>query len=92
MDYENMTEKELELRERMMELENKDRKLDQQRMMALITLIVSILAVFLLYSPIVPLEKISALEPIVQTFLGANAGVVMVFFGAAAYQTTRKSS
>lgn len=92
MDYEHMSEKELEIRERIMELENKDKKLDQQRTMAMMILISSIAAVFLLISPIVPLEKVDAVEPVIQTFLGANAVVVSAFLGAAAYQTTRKSS
>jgi hypothetical protein len=80
-----ITEAEFELRRKIVELENSDRRMDQQRRMAGWALISMIVVVFLFFVPFVGIERIDAITPIIQTFLGAASAVVMVFFGASAY-------
>lgn len=90
MDVRELTKEQFEMKEKLIELENKDRKLDQQRTMVMIILLSSIAAVIGLYAPGITESRIAALEPVIQTFLGANAVIVTSFFGAAAYQNTKK--
>jgi hypothetical protein len=80
-----ITEAEFDLRRKIVELENTDRRMDQQRRMSAWALISMIVVVFLFFAPFVDIERIDAITPIVQTFFGAGSAIVMVFFGASAY-------
>lgn len=95
MDYDlnrdgNVTENELELQQRIIELENRDKKEDQQRRMAGIAMFsMLILTVFLLL-PVIDVERITALSDIFGMFYIAMAGIVAAFFGSAAYMSINR--
>lgn len=67
------------------ELENKDKKEDQQRRMAWIAMLSMIVFTAILFSPIISPERVAALSDLLSMFYIAQAGVVATFFGAQAY-------
>lgn len=92
IDYEcrDLNEKELKMRERIIDLENKDQKQDQQRKMAAISLGGIIALTVFLMLPVLSNDRIEALDDIFTMFYVANAGVVAAFFGANAYMTVNR--
>lgn len=95
MDYDldkdgSVTENELELQQRIIELENRDKKEDQQRRMAGIAMVsMLVLTAFLLF-PILDTERITALSDVFGMFYIAMAGIVAAFFGSAAYMSINR--
>lgn len=69
------------------ELENKDKKEDQLRRMAWISMGSMLVFTSLIFLPFVSPERIQVIEGILQTFYIAQAGVIATFFGANAYMT-----
>jgi lipid-binding SYLF domain-containing protein len=82
-----LTKEQFEAKRREIELQNQDEKTDQQRYMAGIALGSMIGVVLLLFTPFVSPERIEAIGPVIQTFLGANAAVVATFFGSSALRS-----
>jgi len=81
----HMSIEELKKMEDIMEFENKDKKEDQLRQMAWMAMASMVVFTGILFSPIVSIEKLTALGSILQMFYVAQAGVVATFFGASAY-------
>lgn len=79
-----------ELKEKLIELENKDKKADQQRRMAWIAMLSMLLVTALLFSPLISIERIEALSSLINMFYIAQAGVVAAFFSATAYMTVNR--
>ena len=81
----HMSIEELRKMEEIIEFENKDKKEDQLRQMAWMAMASMVLFTGILFSPLVSIEKLTALGSILQMFYVAQAGVVATFFGASAY-------
>lgn len=77
--------------ERIIELENKDKKEDQMRKMAWLAMLSVIALILLLLLPIVPETRVDSLEGLLTTFFIAQAGVVAAFFGSSAYMTVNRT-
>ena len=86
----NVTVKELSTTERAIDLENKDKKEDQQRRMAWVAMISMVLVTIALFSPMIDVERVAALADLVSMFYIAQAGVVAAFFGSAAYMNVNR--
>ena len=67
------------------DLENRDKKEDQQRRMAWMAMISMIVFTVFLFLPVVSNERVEALSDLLSMFYIAQAGVVASFFGAQAY-------
>lgn len=78
------------LKEKLIALENKDKKEDQQRRMAWVAMVSMILLTTLVLSPIIPVERLSTLSNIIEMFYIAQAGVVAAFFTTSAYMSVNR--
>jgi len=67
------------------DLENRDKKEDQQRRMAWMAMASMIVFTVFLFLPVVSNERVEALSDLLSMFYIAQAGVVASFFGAQAY-------
>ena len=76
--------------ERLLDLENKDKKADQQRSMAWIAMISMVVFTIAMFTPLLPVERVAALSDLLGLFYIAQAGVVAAFFGANAYMSNNK--
>jgi hypothetical protein len=81
----------LSTKERLVDLENKDRKEDQQRRMAWIAMISMLVFTVILFLPIISTERVAALSDVLSMFYIAQAGVVASFFGSTAYMSRNQS-
>ena len=70
-------------------LENEDKQADTQRMMALTSMIVSIVGVALLLLPIISLARMESVSPVLSTFLIANTGIVAAYITGSALSKTK---
>ena len=68
-------------------LENQDQKADSQRRMAWIALTSGILAFVALLFPVIPVERVNALDGVITTFFLSQASIVGLYFGAQAYMS-----
>lgn len=84
-------EKELAMKEAEIELENRDKREDQQRRMAWIAMISMIVLTGFLFLPIVSPERIAALADLLSMFYIAQAGIVATFFGSQAYMSVTRN-
>lgn len=78
-------EKDLKMKEAEIDLENRDKREDQQRRMAWVAMISMVLLTAVLFTPIVSVERLSVLADLLSMFYIAQAGVVATFFGSQAY-------
>jgi hypothetical protein len=69
------------------EIENLDKKEDQQRRMAWIAMASMVFFTALLFLPWIDTERIQAIDNILGMFYIAQAGVVATFFGSQAYMS-----
>lgn len=86
----NVTVNELKTTERAIDLENKDKKEDQQRRMAWVAMVSMLLVTVALFTPMVDAERVAALADLIGMFYIAMAGVVAAFFGSAAYMNVNR--
>ena len=70
-------------------LENEDNQADTQRLMAIISMAVSIVAVALLLLPIISLDRMESVSPVLSTFLIANTGIVAAYITGSALSKTK---
>ena len=82
-----VTDEEMAAAERMIELENKDKKEDQLRQMAWVAMLSMVVFTLILFFPIVDNDRVLALDNLLQMFYIAQAGVVATFFGSSAYMS-----
>lgn len=83
--------RELNTKERLVDLENRDKKEDQQRRMAWVAMISMLVFTLLLFSPLVSPERVAALSDLLSMFYIAQAGVVASFFGSSAYMSRNQT-
>jgi len=82
-----VSDEEIARAERLVELENKDRKEDQLRQMAWVAMGSMVLFTIALFLPFLSVERLSALDNLLSMFYIAQAGVVATFFGSSAYMS-----
>ena len=73
--------------EKMIELENKDKKEDQLRQMAWVAMLSMVAFTIALFLPFLSVERLTALDNLLSMFYIAQAGVVATFFGSQAYMS-----
>lgn len=67
------------------ELENKDKKEDQQRRMAWVAMASMLIFTGILFTPIISIERLNMISDLLGMFYIAQAGIVATFFGSQAY-------
>lgn len=82
-----VTDEEMAAAERMIEIENKDKKEDQLRQMAWVAMLSMVVFTIILFFPIIDNDRVLALDNLLQMFYIAQAGVVATFFGSSAYMS-----
>ena len=84
-----ITDEEMGRHERWVRLENEDKLMDTQRIMAWLAMATSILTVVLLLTPIINTARMESASGFLNTFLVAQMGVVLGFMGATALSKTK---
>ena len=87
-----ITDDEMDRHERWIRLENEDKLADTQRMMAWIAMVVTIVAVIVLLTPVVAIDRVATASGFLNTFIVAQLGVVVGFMGATALSKTKLKS
>ena len=86
-----VTDEELSRSERMIQIENNDKMQDQQRLMAWVAMWSTIIAVFVLLTPWVAIERMNTASAFLNTFLVAQTGIVVGFMGATAWAKRKEN-
>jgi len=76
-----VTDQEMAMRERMVLLENRDKKEDQQRHLVWFSAITVTLFIVVLMTPLVPVDRIPHLSGIAEIWVLSNMGVLASFIG-----------
>ena len=74
-------DKELEIRERMILLENRDKKEDQQRYLVWFSALTVTAFIVVLMTPLIPVDRISHLSGIAEIWVLSNMGILASFIG-----------
>jgi hypothetical protein len=69
----------------MLQIENNDKMQDQQRLMAWVAMLSSIVTVFALLTPYIAIERMHTASAFLNTFLVAQTGIVVGFMGMTAW-------
>ena len=80
-----VSDKELQMRERMIRLENQDKKEDQQRYMVWFAALSVTAFIVVLMLPIVPLDRLNMLSSIASTWVISNMGIIGAFIASNAF-------
>ena len=80
-----VSDQELQMRERMIRLENQDKKEDQQRYMVWFSAISVTAFIIILMLPIVPLDRLNMLSSIASTWFISNMGIIGAFIASNAF-------
>jgi hypothetical protein len=86
-----VTDEELSRSERMIQIENNDKMQDQQRLMAWVAMWSTIIAVFVLLTPWIAIERMNTASAFLNTFLVAQTGIVVGFMGATAWAKRKEN-
>jgi hypothetical protein len=86
-----VSDEELAKAERMLQIENNDKMQDQQRLMAWVAMLSSILTVAALLTPLVAVERMNSAAAFLNTFLVAQTGIVVGFMGATAWSKSKEN-
>lgn len=81
-----VTDDEIRIKERMIRLENQDKKEDQQRYMVWFSAISVTLFIVILMLPIVPLDRLNMLSSIASTWVISNMGIIGAFIASNAFK------
>lgn len=84
-----ITDQELERSEKLMNLENEDKKQDAQRQMAWLAAISMPIYAILPLLPFVPIERLNTLASMSDMLFLSQASVIGLFFGAQAYMSKK---
>ena len=84
-----ITDEELDRHERWVRLENEDKLADTQRIMAWVAMTAAVVAVVVLLTPIVAIDRVATASGFLNTFIVAQLGVVVGFMGATALSKTK---
>ena len=80
-----VSDAELEMAEKLTRLENNDKKDDQIRLMAMISLLSVIGLVLLVLSPIIPDSRVELCTALVSTYIVTNLGILATFMATSAW-------
>ena len=80
-----VTDQELMMKERMVRLDNQDKKEDQQRYMVWFSALAVTAYIIVLVTPIVPLERLDHLSSIGSTWVISNMGIIGAFIASNAF-------
>lgn len=80
-----LTDDEMARANEAVDIENRDKKEDQQRRMAWVAMLSMLVLTVLLLTPAIDVERVNALADLIGMFYIAMAGIVATFFGSAAY-------
>ena len=72
--------------------ENLDRQMDQQRMMAWVSMLSSIIIIIILLTDFVSIARMAPISGFLNTFLVAQATIVVGFMGSTAYVKSRNNN
>ncbi len=86
-----VTDEELARSERMIQIENADKMQDQQRLMAWVAMLSTIVAVAALLSPLIAIDRMNSAAAFLNTFLVAQTGIVVGFMGATAWSKSKEN-
>ena len=81
-----VTDREMAIKERMVLLENRDKKEDQQRIMVWFSAISVTAFIVVLMLPIVPLDRLDMLSSIASTWVISNMGIIGAFIASNAFK------
>ena len=81
-----VTDQEMAMRERMVLLENRDKKEDQQRYMVWFSALSVTAFIIILMLPIVPLDRLDMLSSIASTWVISNMGIIGAFIASNAFK------
>tara|TARA_B110000503_G_scaffold128155_1_gene198751 strand:- start:338 stop:709 length:372 start_codon:yes stop_codon:yes gene_type:complete len=87
-----VSDEEMTKAQSLIDIENKDKKEDQLRQMAWLSMISMMVFTAFLFLPLIGIDRLNALAPLLQMFYVAQAGVVATFFGANAYMTSTSTT
>lgn len=87
-----ITNKELSIADRALELELREEKADTQRRMAWIAILSMIIFTSVLFSPMVSDSRVQALADLLGLFYIAQAGVVGAYMGVTAWMSKKPQS
>jgi hypothetical protein len=76
-----VTDREMAIKERMVLLENRDKKEDQQRYLVWFSALTVTAFIIILMTPLVPIERIDHLSGIAEIWVLSNMGVLASFIG-----------
>ena len=76
-----VSDKELEIKERMILLENRDKKEDQQRWLFWFSAMTVTVFIVVLMTPIIPIDRIDHLSGIAEIWILSNMGIIGSFIG-----------
>jgi len=88
LDYDGdgkISEDDIKTKQDLIEIDNQDKKEDQQRRMAWLAMGSMVIFTAMLFVPLVSVERLQAIDNILGMFYIAQAGVVATFFGSQAY-------
>ena len=81
-----VTVAELMMKERLVRLENQDKKEDQQRYMVWFSALSVTAFIVVLMLPVVPLERVDHLSSIASTWVISNMGIIGAFIASNAFK------
>jgi hypothetical protein len=81
-----VTDAELMMKERLVRLENQDKKEDQQRYMVWFSALSVTVFIVVLMLPVVPLERVDHLSSIASTWVISNMGIIGAFIASNAFK------
>jgi len=84
-----VTDEEMDRHATWIRLENEDKQADTQRMMAIVSMFVSIIGVAFLLLPVISLDRMDAISSVLSTFLIANTGIVAAYITGSALSKTK---
>jgi len=87
-----ITDEEMDRHEKWVRLENEDKMMDTQRIMAWVAMGTTIVTVILLLTPIINIARMESASGFLNTFLVAQMGVVLGFMGATAISKSKSNS
>ena len=76
-----VSDSEMAIKERMVLLENRDKKEDQQRYLVWFSALTVTIFIIVLMTPLVPIDRISHLSGIAEIWVLSNMGVIGSFIG-----------
>ncbi|PHS22223.1 MAG: hypothetical protein COA84_13780 [Robiginitomaculum sp.] len=79
----------LEIQKMKIELENQDRKSDQQRSIVWTAAISVLIVTAILFTPMVSETRLELLGDVIQMFYITQAGIIATFFGSQAFMSRR---